>query len=130
MDEKDLKKKLSPEEYSVLRQGGTEAPFSGKLLDNKEAGYYLCKVCGNRLFSSDTKFKSTAPGLRGWPSFDQALPGSIEFREDTSHGMHRTEVVCAKCKSHLGHLFDDQEAKTGEHYCINSVCLNFRPEDK
>lgn len=128
VDEDNIKAKLTPEEYAVLRQQGTEIPFSGKDLKIQEAGDYLCKVCGNRLFPSETKFESTAPGLRGWPSFDQAVPGSIELREDNSAGMNRTEVICAKCKSHLGHLFDDPEAKTGEHYCINSICLDFRPE--
>lgn len=128
MDEAELKKKLTDKEYSVLREGGTETPFSGKLLNNKEAGMYTCKVCGNELFSSDTKFESGT----GWPSFyDLAHNDAVELVEDNSAGMKRTEVRCAKCKSHLGHLFEDgPQDKTGKRYCINSVCLDFKPEEK
>lgn len=115
---------LDPLLKKVARDKGTEAPFSGKYVHEKSAGTYKCAVCGNQLFSSDTKFDSTLPGLQGWPSFDQAIPGSIEQRPDDTDGMHRTEVVCAHCKAHLGHVFEDAEdAKTGKHYCINSVCL-------
>ena len=121
MNEDELKKKLTPEEYAVLREGATEAPFSGEHLNTKDAGMFTCKVCGNQLFDSDTKFDSGS----GWPSFDQALPGAVELKEDTSMGMHRTEVVCAKCGSHLGHVFDDgPKETTGKRYCINSVCLD------
>lgn len=98
----------------------TEAPFSGKYLHEKSAGTYKCANCGNPLYSSETKFDSGT----GWPSFDQALPGAVEYIEDDSHGMHRTEVVCAKCKSHLGHVFDDGPSTTGKRYCMNSVCLD------
>lgn len=122
--------KDNPELYSVARKGGTEAPFTGKLLNNKETGMYNCAVCGNPLFPSDTKFHSNAQGLAGWPSFDDAIAGSVELKIDDSLGMHRTEVVCSKCKSHLGHLFDDPESKTGKHYCLNSVCLEFNKEEK
>ncbi len=120
----DIKKELTPEEYAVLVEGGTEAPFSGRFYHEHPEGTYTCKVCGNALFPSTAKFHSDMPGLAGWPSFDDALPGAIEMRADDTMGMHRTEVVCAKCKSHLGHLFDDSEAKTGKHFCINSVCLD------
>ena len=119
MNEDEIKKKLTPEEYEVLRNKGTEAPFSGALLHEKRKGMYVCKVCGNQLFASDTKFDSGT----GWPSFDQALPGAVRDVEDSSHGMKRTETVCAVCGSHLGHLFNDGPTQTGKRYCMNSVCF-------
>lgn len=132
MDEKEIKEKLTPEAYSVLREGGTEAPFTGEYVHTKEKGKYACKVCGTQLFLSDTKFDSGT----GWPSFDQAIPGTVTLHEDESHGMRRTEVRCAKCGSHLGHVFDDGPADpsigsgqaTGKRYCINSVCLDLEKE--
>ena len=120
MDEQDIKDKLTPEEYRVLREKGTEAPFSGKLLHEKRSGAYLRKVCATPLFSSDAKFDSGT----GWPSFDQALPGAVKEITDDSHGMRRTEIVCAHCGSHLGHVFPDGPTKTGMRYCLNSVCLD------
>lgn len=126
INEEELKKRLTPEEYAVLRAGGTEAPFSGKYYEETKDGSYHCKVCDAPLFLSHAKYHSDIPGLAGWPSFDEAILGAIEKREDVSLGMQRTEIVCAKCKSHLGHLFDDREAKTGEHFCINSVCLELK----
>ena len=125
-NEEEWKNKLTPEQYKILREKGTEAPFSGKLLHEKGQGTYNCAACGNPLFVSDTKFDTSIPGLVGWPSFDQALPGSIKEIPDNGLGMRRTEIVCARCGSHLGHAFDDnKETTTGKHYCVNSVCLDF-----
>ncbi len=120
-DEEEIKSMLTPEEYAVLREKGTEAPFSGEYVHEKADGTYECKVCGNALFSSDAKFDSGT----GWPSFDQALPGAVEQHVDKAHGMVRTEITCARCGSHLGHVFDDgPKETTGKRYCINSVCLD------
>ena len=125
MNEEELKKKLTPEEYHVLREKGTEAPGSGALLHEKRAGTYMCKVCGQALFPSTAKFDSGT----GWPSFDQAIPGAVKLEKDTAHGMVRTEVTCANCGSHLGHVFNDGPTGTGERYCMNSVCLELRAEE-
>ncbi|MEI8249052.1 MAG: peptide-methionine (R)-S-oxide reductase MsrB [Candidatus Taylorbacteria bacterium] len=124
MNEEEIKKKLTPEEYHVLREKGTEAPFSGKLLHEERTGMYTCKVCNTPLFSSEAKFDSGT----GWPSFDQALPGTVITKEDNEFGMRRTEILCAKCGSHLGHVFDDGPTKTGKRYCLNSVCLDILPQ--
>ncbi len=117
--EEELKQKLTPLQYKVLREKGTEAPFSGKLIHPDKDGFYKCAVCGNPLFKAEAKFDSGT----GWPSFDEALPGAVKSIEDNSHGMHRVETVCAVCDSHLGHVFDDGPTKTGKRYCMNSVCF-------
>jgi peptide-methionine (R)-S-oxide reductase len=124
--EEEWKQKLSPEEYRVLRERGTEAPFSGNYLQEKRTGTYLCRGCGQALFSSEAKFDSGT----GWPSFDQALPGAVKYRTDDSHGLERTEIVCADCGSHLGHVFEDGPTATKKRYCLNSVCLDLDPEKK
>ena len=124
-DENEWKKKLTPEQYKVLREKGTEAPFSGKLLHDDRDGVFKCSACNNPLFASDAKFDSGT----GWPSFDQALPGAVTLRPDAD-GSGRTEVVCAVCQSHLGHLFNDGPTDTGMRYCMNSVCLDLDPNMK
>lgn len=118
--------KLTDEQKAVLYDKATEAPFTGKYLDNKEHGMYKCADCGTKLFSSDTKFDSGS----GWPSFDDALSGAVKEIIDESHGMVRTEAVCAKCGGHLGHVFDDgPKETTGMRYCINSLSLDFEKKE-
>ncbi len=120
--DKDWRNKLSEEEYRVLREKGTELPFSGLYNTHFEDGVYKCKGCGNVLFKSENKFHSNC----GWPSFDAGISeGAIEEREDLSHGMVRTEIVCSNCGGHLGHVFDDGPTETGLRYCVNSVALDF-----
>lgn len=127
MEDDDFKRKLTPEQYRVLRQQYTEPPFSGDLLYNRSSGQYICAACGNLLFSSKDKYDSDTPGLIGWPSFSKlAANAKVKLIEDNSFGMQRTEVVCQKCGSHLGHLFPDKSSPTGDHFCINSVSLEFK----
>ena len=123
--EDEFKKELSPEEYKIMREKGTEAPFSGVYTYETKDGIYFCKACGNPLFSSSTKFDSGT----GWPSFDEALSGAVISRPDISDGSERTEIVCAKCGSHLGHLFNDGPTETGKRYCMNSLCLDLVEND-
>jgi len=130
MDKKELNKlqdevrDKNPELYDVAFQKGTEKPFTGKLLHEKGSGMYACAVCGQELFESDAKFDSGT----GWPSFDQAIPGSVKEITDDSLGMVRTETVCSRCGAHLGHVFEDGPTDTKKRYCMNSICLDFHEE--
>ncbi|GHN01193.1 peptide-methionine (R)-S-oxide reductase [Cytophagales bacterium WSM2-2] len=120
--EEEWKKILTPEQYHVLREKGTDRPFTGKYYLNKEKGVYNCAACGNELFTSDMKFDSDC----GWPSFDKEIEGGkIKKQVDRTYGMIRTEIICAKCGSHLGHLFDDGPTATGQRYCVNSTSVDF-----
>jgi peptide-methionine (R)-S-oxide reductase len=124
--EDEWKKKLTPEEFEVIRNKGTEAPFTGKYVNEHAKGMYRCKACGVELFSSNAKFDSGT----GWPSFDEpANLEHIELVQDDAHGMHRTEVRCKNCGAHLGHVFDDGPTKTGKRFCINSCSLDLQKEN-
>ena len=120
MDKEDeYKNKLTEQEYHVLREGGTELPFSGRAIMPGDDGNYHCKACGAALFEQSAKFESGT----GWPSFDECIKGAVVEKQDESMGMIRTEIMCAKCGSHLGHVFDDGPTQTGKRYCTNSVCF-------
>lgn len=121
MEEKEIKEKLTAEQYHVLREKGTERPFSGEYVHKTADGMYTCKVCNSPLFSSDAQFDSGT----GWPSFDKAIEGSVKYQDD--HGA--TEIICANCNSHLGHVFEDGPTDTGKRYCINSVCLDLKGKE-
>jgi peptide-methionine (R)-S-oxide reductase len=122
--EEEWKKVLTPEQYHISREKGTERPFTGEFWNSNETGKYYCAACGNALFTSDGKFNSSC----GWPSFFEPVSkDSIIYEEDNSFGMKRTEVMCGRCKGHLGHVFEDGPPPTGLRYCINSVILSFEP---
>jgi peptide-methionine (R)-S-oxide reductase len=122
--EREWREQLTPDQYHVLREHGTEAPFSGQYVHTKADGTYCCAACGAELFSSQTKFESGT----GWPSFTEPVnQENVTLREDRSFFMRRTEVLCRACGSHLGHVFDDGPGSTGQRWCINSVCLDLRP---
>lgn len=126
-DEAYWRSKLSPEQYHILRESGTEPAFTGALVDNKETGKYVCAACGQELFDSKSKYDSGS----GWPSFWQAVDkDKVELHSDTSHGMSRTEVRCSNCGSHLGHVFEDGPNPTGQRFCINSASLDFQKGGK
>lgn len=124
--DEEWRRELSPEQYRVLRQHGTERPGSSPLNDENREGKYICAGCGTELFESDTKFNAHC----GWPSFDKAQQGAVAIVADKSHGMVREEVLCAKCGGHLGHVFEDGPTETGLRYCMNGAALNFEPEGK
>ncbi|GGZ52170.1 peptide-methionine (R)-S-oxide reductase MsrB [Mesonia mobilis] len=119
--EQEWKEQLSEEQFRILRQKGTEAPHTGKYNLHFEDGKYKCAGCGNVLFESEAKFNSNC----GWPSFDQSVEGSIEYIQDTSFGMIRTEILCSNCGGHVGHVFDDGPTETGQRYCVNSASIEF-----
>jgi len=126
LTEAEWRARLTPEEYHILREAGTERAFTGAYEKNKQAGEYRCAGCGQPLFSSDTKYDSGS----GWPSFYQPLEdGAVEERQDMAHGMVRTEIRCARCEGHLGHVFPDGPKPTGLRYCMNSASLSFKPEE-
>ena len=122
----EWKRILSSAEYHILREKGTERAFTGKYDGHFSDGNYLCAGCGNKLFESETKYRSGC----GWPAFYEALPESVQETKDKSHGMKRTEITCSKCDGHLGHVFNDGPNPTGLRYCINSVSMDFEPSDK
>jgi len=120
--EKEWEEELGAERYRILRQKGTEYPHTGKYNLHFENGVYCCGGCGTPLFESDSKFDAHC----GWPSFDKSIPGKVEYLVDNTHGMKRTEIVCANCGGHLGHVFEDGPTKTGQRYCVNSLSVDFK----
>ncbi len=125
LSDEQWRQRLTPEQYAVMRRKGTERAFTGAYLDTKDPGTYRCGGCGAELFRSDTKYDSGS----GWPSFTEPInPDAVRYEVDTSHGMRRTEALCAACDAHLGHVFDDGPAGSGQRYCMNSVALELEPD--
>ena len=124
--EKEWKSLLNDEEYFILRQKGTEKPFSGKFNNHSEDGIYVCKGCKQELFDSKSKFESNC----GWPSYERSKSGAIEYQKDKSYGIIRTEILCSNCGSHQGHVFEDGPTKTGKRFCVNSLSVEFQPNKK
>ena len=124
--EKEWKSLLNEEEYFILRQKGTEKPFSGKFNNHSEDGIYVCKGCKQELFDSKSKFESNC----GWPSYERPKSGAIEYQKDKSYGIIRTEILCSNCGSHQGHVFEDGPTKTGKRFCVNSLSVEFQPNKK
>ncbi|WP_324721269.1 peptide-methionine (R)-S-oxide reductase MsrB [Salinimicrobium sp. HB62] len=124
--ESDWRKQLSDEQYRILREKGTEAPHSGKYNMHFQEGEYHCAACGAKIFESDHKFRSNC----GWPSFDNAIEGAVEYVQDRSFGMIRTEILCSNCGGHLGHVFDDGPTETGQRYCVNSASIEFESKSQ
>ncbi|MFN2454478.1 MAG: peptide-methionine (R)-S-oxide reductase MsrB [Pyrinomonadaceae bacterium] len=123
--DEEWRRELTPDQYRVMREKGTERPFTGEYHDSHEKGVFMCAACGNKLFDSETKYDSGS----GWPSFYKpASEDSVRLEDDSTYGMKRTEVVCAKCEAHLGHVFDDGPKPTGERYCMNSIALKLEKE--
>ncbi len=126
LSDQEWRERLTDEEFRVTRQKGTERPYTGELLHNKESGDYLCTCCGNRVFTSEAKFDSGC----GWPSFSaQSDEENVEYIEDNSLGMSRVEIVCKHCDAHLGHVFEDGPAPSGQRYCVNSVSIKFKEKN-
>ena len=125
MTEKEYQEKLTPDQYYILREKGTERPFTGEYNTHYDKGVYSCAACGNELFKSEQKFDSGC----GWPSFDDEIEGAIERKRDPTLGMIRTEIMCSNCGSHLGHVFNDGPTPTGIRHCVNSLSLDFKKED-
>ncbi|EKE87042.1 peptide-methionine (R)-S-oxide reductase MsrB [Idiomarina xiamenensis] len=125
LSEQEWRQRLNDEQYRILREGGTERPFSGRYIEVAEDGAYHCAGCGATLFAAASQFASHC----GWPSFDQAIDGAIDYRQDDSHGMQRTEILCRRCGGHLGHVFDDGPTASGQRYCVNSLALQHEADD-
>lgn len=129
MERMQVNQNLSDEQKKILFDKGTETPGTGKFLNHQEKGVYTCANCSNELFLSGDKYDSTQPGLIGWPSFDKSIDHALEHKDDLSLGMHREEIVCSNCGGHIGHVFSADDAPSGNHFCVNSLSLDFKAND-